>query len=255
MIRPSNPPIRSDLMAPIAAAPPPPDTSTVMPIARSSRNARSGHLDAGQLVPDAVAERAALRALREDALLLQRLAEGPVGVAVPQLAEGRLADVAEGHVDRAGVHVAVRVDAGGLPGIEAGLHEGVGHVEEALADALLRRDRRLEGHVQLVLLALGERLLDLLVADVDVDVPQVEREDLVLLLGRWRQRDQLLRRLLRLPLRVEHVLELEGRDDLVVLQPVQYLAEVPLVERRDRAGDADAGIRLAQLVPRLLQVR
>src|SRR5262249_11688451 len=124
-MRPSKPPLRSDLMALMAAAPPPPVISTVVVIATCPglsggdagpppSPAASRHLDLRQLVPQPVAEGAALRALGEDALLLERPPEDLVGLAVPELAERRLPDVAEGDIDRARVHVAVGIDAGGL---------------------------------------------------------------------------------------------------------------------------------------------
>src|SRR5262245_7629856 len=250
--------MRSALIVLIAAAPPPPDTSTVIGMADSTLScallvatcaALAGSRavcalssrELRKLIPQPIAEGAALGALGEDAVLLERAPEHLIGLAVPELGKRRLADVAERDVDRARVHVAVWIHPGGLPGVEARLDVGVRDVEESLADALLRGDRRLEGDVQLVLLSLGQRLLDLVVEDVDVDVAQVKGQDLVLLFRRGGERDEVLGRLLRPALREEHVLELERADDLVVLEPVQHLAEVLLVEGGDGAGDADRG--------------
>src|SRR5262245_52547027 len=81
--------------------------------------------DRRQVAPEVVVQRAALRALGEEPPLLQRAPEDLVRLVVPDVLDARLTDVAEGDVDRAGVHVAVRADAESLPGIEALLDEGV----------------------------------------------------------------------------------------------------------------------------------
>src|SRR5512134_2600265 len=113
-MRPSKSASRSALMVLTAAAPPAPGIRTVMAMVCPPSPSRL--LPAlRQLVPQAVGEGAALRALREDPVVLQRAPEGAVRLAVPQLREGLLPDVAERGVDRAGVDLAVGVHPRRLP--------------------------------------------------------------------------------------------------------------------------------------------
>src|SRR6185436_3885083 len=121
-----------------------------------------------EVAPELVVQRTALRALREQLPRLQRLPEGAVGVVVPDPAERLLAHVAELDVDRARVHVAVRIDARGLPRVEALLDEGVLRILEAPPDLLLRLERGAERDRDLVLLALGLGALHLLPEEVGV---------------------------------------------------------------------------------------
>src|SRR4029453_17787858 len=113
--------------------------------------------DRRQVAPEVVVERAALRALGEEPPLLQRPPEHLIRVVVPDLLDAELPDVPEGDVDRARVHVAVRADAEGLPGIEALLDEGVLVVEESALHLLGCLERGTEADRDVVLLPLLDR--------------------------------------------------------------------------------------------------
>src|SRR5581483_8247590 len=156
-------------------------------------------------LPELVVQRAALRALREEAALLQRPPEGLVRLVVPDVLDALLAHVPERDVDRARVDVAVRVDAERLPRIEALLDESVLVVEEAALHLLGGLERRAEADRDPVLLALAERLLRLLEQRVAVHLPEVHRQVLVLLLVVHRKGNQLLGLPVVLRGRVEHV--------------------------------------------------